>query len=167
MTKLHSKLITTINYIIVISILSISTIISISQVVYHKNSFNKQVQTIRENYVNNQKKIIFEEVIRVVVKINNRILYSEEQVEQITKQRVYEAYSIADNLYKEYIHSKSESEIKKMIIDALRPLRFEDNLGYFFIQDYEGTVSLHSQTPELENSNMISVQDINGKYIFN
>ena len=164
MIELRSKLITTINFIITISILSVSSIISIYSIMYHEKSFNKQVEIIQNDYVKSQKKIISYWVKRVVAEIDNQILNIEEHIEEITRNRVYNACSIAENLYKENVNIKPTSEIKKMIIDALRPLKFEDNLGYYFVIDNKGTVILNSLMPELERQNLLSVRDSNDTY---
>lgn len=37
-----------------------------------------------------------------------------------------------------------------MIIDTLRPIRFDERVGYFFIHDLDGQVIMVADRPELE-----------------
>ncbi|MBU0988273.1 MAG: cache domain-containing protein [Proteobacteria bacterium] len=87
---------------------------------------------MRTDYIARQKQIIKQEVNRVV----DLIFYEKEQSEILTrskiKSRVYEAYSIAQNIYQQNKTAKSKAEIQQMILDALRPIRFEYGKGYYF-----------------------------------
>jgi methyl-accepting chemotaxis protein len=60
---------------------------------------------------------------------------------------------------------KSDKEIKQTIKDTIRNVRFfDDNSGYVFIYNYEGTNVLHPLKPQLEGKNLIGLKDSNGLY---
>ena len=56
-------------------------------------------------------------------------------------------------------------EVQRLIIEALRPMRFFDGRGYFFIDDMQGRFVLLPTGPELEGRNGIDNQDDTGHYI--
>jgi PAS domain S-box-containing protein len=141
--------------------ISIVTIDVISS--YHY--FNSHTAQMRTEYTNRQKQIIKQEVNRVV----DLIFYEKAQGEILTKEkiksRVYEAYSIAQNIYQLNHTTKNDTEIQQMIIDALRPIRFEQESGYYFITSTDGVEILFANKPEMEGLNLLNFQDTLGQYV--
>ena len=144
--------------VIGISIIAIDLISS-----YH--DFNLLAKQMRTDYTISHKQISKQEVMRVV----DMIRYEKRQSEKLTKSkiksRVNEAYSIAQYIYQENKTGKSENEIQKMILDAIRHIRFEQGNGYYFISSLDGKAVLFPSNPELEGKNLSDVQDTRGKYI--
>ncbi len=59
----------------------------------------------------------------------------------------------------------SDENIKKSLIEHLRPIRFfNDNSGYIFIYKPDGTNVLLPTAPKREGTNLMSVKDKNGVY---
>lgn len=160
------KLITIIQKLIIISIFSLSALVLLFQVITRRSYYKSQSETIQKEYHLQQKEIIQEEVDRVVDLIENNLDDLEKRIEVQTKGRSSEALAVVENIYKENHGHRSEVEIKKMILDALRPVKFHDNVGYFFITTLNGDVVLLDDRPELEGQNLIDFKDLNGDYIF-
>ena len=81
------------------------------------------------------------------------------------KNRVDEAHTIAMSIYKNN-KDKSESFVKRLIKDALRDIRFNNNRGYYFIYDVNSYKNiLLPIAPELEGKSFENYKDINGKFI--
>ena len=80
------------------------------------------------------------------------------------KSRVHEAYSIIENIYNSYKH-RSEKEILEIIKSAIRPIRFNEGRGYFYIHNMAGDNILHPVKPSLEGTNIIGMKDKRGVYI--
>ncbi|CED57595.1 putative membrane associated regulator, GGDEF family protein [Aliivibrio wodanis] len=78
--------------------------------------------------------------------------------------RVQTAFSIVDGLLK-INKDKPLSEVKQLIIDTLRAMRFDDGTGYFYIYDMEGRNIMHPILPEMENTLMLDMVDSRGNYI--
>ena len=87
---------------------------------------------MRGDYFDRQKQIIKQEVERVVDLISYEKAQSEVLTKEKIKSRVHEAYAIAQNIYQQNKTAKSTAEIEQIILDALRPIRFEHGKGYFF-----------------------------------
>ena len=141
-----------------ISIVSIDIIAS-----YHDLNF--RVDRIRTDYIDRQKQIIKQEVKRVV----DMAAYEKAQTERVTrnkiKSRVYEADSIAQNIYQKYQQIKSPVEIQHIILEALRPIRFENDTGYYFATHLGGVELLFADRPEMEGLNLLELRDTRGQYV--
>lgn len=133
------------------------------------NGKNKSLKSeIRRNqieYINNQKELIKKETEQAIDYINFSIKKSEEKLHKRTKFRVNQAHKIATNIFEENKGKKSNKEIEKLIVDALRPIRFENKDGYIFIANTKGVEILYPIAPEIEGKNMINLQDELGNYI--
>lgn len=124
---------------------------------YHDQ--NIRVDKMRTDYIKEQKLKSRREVERVVDMIN----YERKQSELLTRKkiqsRVYEAYAIAQNIYVQNKALKDDAEIQKMIVDALRPIRFENENGYYFIIGLDGVSVLFADRSHMEGSNILNTKD--------
>lgn len=119
--------------------------------------FQKRAEIIESEYVLSQKDLIKQEVL----KVTDYIALKRAQVQEITKKRiknrVYEAHAIAHNIFNKFNGKSSDNEIKLLIIEALRPLRFFNGDGYYFINNMEGVSLLHALRPDFEGINRLDV----------
>ena len=127
---------------------------------------NNRALQMRSNYVLEQRRLIKFEVDRVVKLIDYEVDKHLREIQNLTKQRTLEAYSIASNIYKQNKGKKTDKDIKQIIIDALRPIHFDNGNGSYFINTFEGIPQLSAGTPELEGTNMLKTRDSRGKYFF-
>ena len=70
----------------------------------------------------------------------------------------------------EAIHARESKrlpavEVKRLIIEALRPVRFYDGRGYYFIDDMNGQFILLPTAPQLEGKTNLDNQDDTGHFI--
>ncbi|MFA7083506.1 MAG: cache domain-containing protein [Arcobacteraceae bacterium] len=120
---------------------------------------------LKEDFTKTNKELIKNEV----EKVSSFILHQKEQTSVLLKKNIKENVNIAHALISEiylYHHEKSEKEIKKIIKKSLQELRFNEGIGYFFIVSQEGEMIFHPFLPELENTNVLTIQDPNGTYLF-
>ncbi len=134
-------------------------------------------------YVNQQKKIAnrnIEYIEKLYVKhaINiekNKIktafdivLSDYEHIDEVLKPKLRErvdiAYRIIMNLYKDN-RGLNKEKITKIIKEAICPIRFDNNEGYFFIYNMEGVNILSPFNKNLEGKNLLNVRDAKGDYI--
>lgn len=151
----------------VFSILSILIVFLIGLSVFTNNyrHFQKHAQELRNEYINAQKEKIKNEVDEVYNFVKYSMSTTDKRLKESIKARVYEAYAIADNLYREYHKKKSESEIQKIILDALRPIRFNNGRGYYFITRLDGVNLLFADHPEFEGKQLFDMKDTQGAYV--
>ncbi len=160
----HSNLMNTIRMISIVSLVLLATIIMLFQIFIRTRKFNRLAETLRTDYVIQQKELIKREVDRVVETINYQRSLSERRTKSTIKQEVRIAHAIAENIYQQNKSGKTDTEIQRMILDALRPIRFEHGSGYFFAIRLDGVVMLNANKPELESKNLLGLQDIHGQY---
>lgn len=141
-----------------------ASIISVNIISSYRN-FNFQADQLRSNYITHQKQTIKQEVTRVADLISYERTQGEILTKKKIKSRIYEAYAIAQNIYQLNRAAKTETEIQQMIIDALSPIRFAQESGYYFITRLDGIEILFADRPEMEGLTLLNVQDTKGKYV--
>ncbi|MEA3387368.1 MAG: cache domain-containing protein [Patescibacteria group bacterium] len=97
--------------------------------------------------------------------INHEKAQNEALTKEKIKARTYEAYAIAQHIYEQNKAACDKTEIRQMILDALRPTRFEKGIGYYFATRLDGVVMLFADKPEKEGLNLLDMQDTHGKYV--
>ncbi len=140
----------------------ISLVITILLFLEKKRSFQEEKNLLNTKLIKENKKNIQEKV----EKVYNYILYmkksTENSLKEEIKNRVYEGYQIADDIYKKYKDKKSKEEIFKIIKDTLRSITFNKGRGYFFIDDINGEKHLQPLNPEFEGQNLLNFKDAKG-----
>jgi PAS domain S-box-containing protein len=127
--------------------------------------FNEESASVKEKFVASEKERLKTQVQAVLEYVQYMRNQTEKRLQDSIKGRVNEAGAIAMNIYNENKDSKSSDQIKKMIKDALRPIRFNRNRGYYFAFNMEGVEELFSDRPEMEGKNMLAVQGAKGEYV--
>jgi PAS domain S-box-containing protein len=135
------------------------------QVLDNRHSLQQRTHEIRSEFLAHQKDLIKHEMERVLSTIDYRRAQIEAQARDIIRQRVYEVHAIAQNIY-EQNRDKSSATVQKMITDALRPVRFNQGTGYYFILRYNDALSvLQAHTPEMEGKTFEDLQDASGRFV--
>jgi PAS domain S-box-containing protein len=127
--------------------------------------FLSESKLLREEYFRSEKAKLRMEVNNVVDYINYMKSTTKSRLESELKERVYEAVSIAENIYQENAGARPMDEIEKMFKDAVRPIRFLNGRGYYFAFTMEGIETLFADRPEMEGVNMLPVQGAKGEYV--
>ena len=127
--------------------------------------FQKESDVMREDFLNYHKTMIKNEVEKAASYIEFKRTQLESQLMESIKGRVYEATDIARNIYEQNRGERSLDEIKKMIKDALRPIRFNNGHGYYFIFNLKGVEQLLPVMREMEGKDMLPVQGGKGEYV--
>jgi len=120
---------------------------------------------IEKEYIDNQKTIVHSRVEQATVFVKSMREQGVHLFKQMIRDRTYEAYTVAMNLYEENQKTKTPEEIKKLIRDALRPVRFNRGSGFFYINDLNGIAQLSPTNPSEEGQPVINRKNLAGKYI--
>jgi diguanylate cyclase (GGDEF)-like protein len=128
-------------------------------------SYEKELVILQENHVADVREIIRTEVDRLVDESIRQDLSIVDRLKENISSRTLEAYAIAENIYSENQEFHTDEEIKNMIIDALRPIRFNDGRGYYFIVSLDGIEEMYPVFPEFEGQNVYNLQDDAGNYV--
>jgi two-component system cell cycle sensor histidine kinase/response regulator CckA len=127
--------------------------------------FKNEETTLRQEYVAAQKSLIKHETEQVLDYVEFKISQAETRLQQIIRNRTNEAYDIAINLYNQHKATRNPDELKKIIKDALRPIRYNNQRGYYFVTRLDGVEILFADRPEMEGLNLIDMQDTQGKFV--
>lgn len=126
--------------------------------------FEEDARNLRISYIAGQKALVKEEVDRVIDYIEYQRTTTEDVLKEQIRERVYLACGLAEEIYNRYHDSRSQAEIKEMIRELLRSIRFDDGRGYYFIYDMQGNNVLLPFSPQLEGSNLWDMRDNKGLY---
>ncbi|MFH1152437.1 MAG: cache domain-containing protein [Pseudomonadota bacterium] len=124
-----------------------------------------QLESIRDNYTRTQKSIIHREVERTVDFINYKRNSTENRVKENLRDNVTTAYTLASHIYSMNLDTQSRAAIIEQIKETLRPIRWENGKGYFFIVAMDGTDLLMADRPKMEGQNLMDQTDTQGQYL--
>ena len=127
--------------------------------------FSRQSDEIRRDYLQSQKVLLSSEVQRPVDHIRFMTTRTESVLEENIRNRTEEALAIAWNIYEKFGRRLSVAETKRMIKEALRPIRYRDGKGYFFIVNLNGVEELYPVFPDFEGKDVTDLQDERGNYV--
>jgi len=90
----------------------------------------------------------------------------EARTRTVIRERAEQALRIARHLWEARPAGASDTELAALIRETLRPIRFDDGRGYYFIFDIEtGEGILHADRPSLEGTDLRTIRDADGRPI--
>lgn len=122
------------------------------------------IDDIKQSYVKNRKSDVKHELKALIKSIEYKRKRAVLNLKANLKSRVNEAYAIILNIYMEN-KNKNKKEILKLIKDALRPIRFNQGRGYYFIYSMDLKNILLPIRPDLEGKDFSNYQDVKGDYV--
>lgn len=129
------------------------------------DEFKNESARLKTEYIRGQEYLIKTEVLRAVDLVDYSIKQTETRLKDSIKNRTYESYDIASNLYNHFRKTKNKAEIERLVIEALRNIRFNKGRGYYFACNFNGIEQLFADHPELEGKDLSNMRDSKGKYV--
>lgn len=139
-------------------------LISLNFFIYKENISNLSRQ-LTNQVISSKKEMLKNIVLQTVTMINATKKSTIFKARKFAKTEVYYAYKIAENLYNKYRDIYPEETIERLIVEAIRPLRFNNGKGYFFIVKFNGKVLLNANAPSFEGKNFHNLHDNQGRLI--
>jgi diguanylate cyclase (GGDEF)-like protein len=125
-----------------------------SLAILEQSVLEKNKKRISEKVKSTRDLIIYERSI-IQLELHKRI-----------KQRVDDAKKIALSLYEKHHNSLSQKQLQDIIIDALRPLLWNEGESFIWILDYNGVFYLAPEyLRHMEGSSIIDFKDATGREI--
>ena len=159
---------TLVNYYLFFTLIFTFIIVFSVSAIYVKTQNDVFVQTskeLKDKILQNYQAELKNRVEIVEQVINYKKTTSATRLKQSIQTRVIEAITIAEFLYAKNKATMSDKALKRLIIETLRPIRFNHGRGYYFIDTLEGDCVLFPVNPSDEGKNIAHYQDINGKYV--
>ena len=129
-------------------------------------AYRESIDNIRENHENRYKGRLQEELGYVVDFIEYKRSQSDMIIENEIRQKVQTAYTIASHIYSLYKDEKSVDELRAMVVEILRPVRWNNGRGYYFTgRVSDGTIDLFADDPSFEGKRSLSSEDAAGKNV--
>ncbi|RXJ91760.1 histidine kinase [Arcobacter sp. CECT 8983] len=163
--KSEKQLLSFIKYSPVLIITLIAILINILIYVQNEENFQKDLKIYKKNYIESKKRLTKFQVEKAYKDIQRERDNIEQRLENRLKSRVQEAYNIIKNLHEKYSHLE-EKELLNIIKESLRPIRFNEGRGYFYLVKNSGITILHPIIPQQENKDSSQRKDENGNYLY-
>jgi two-component system cell cycle sensor histidine kinase/response regulator CckA len=139
-----------------------STVIGMVWIHHEQSDFKEQTTRLKAEYLATQKQDIKDTVENAINYINYKKALTEKRLREQIKERVYEAHDIAENIHQNNHKKLSSDQVKLLIKQALRPVRFFDNRNYYFIDDLGGNSILFPPSSSFEGKNLMGIVNKKG-----
>lgn len=152
------NIIKTLPFVLIVIFISLLLVVVVND---NQTRANQLEKNLIENSLAQQKEIIAQRVKSAY----NQIRYERRQTVSILKSQVKHqvdiAHQVASSIYNANL-GKPEHEVKRMIADAIRNIRYNDGQGYFFIYSMDGQNVMHATQPEHEGAMVLEMTDSKG-----
>ncbi|MDQ7043071.1 MAG: cache domain-containing protein [Sulfurimonas sp.] len=128
-------------------------------------NFRNSIEKLKVNSTKIQEQKIETKIDQLVKYIENKKSIIEQELKDRVTHRVYNAYTIANAIYKKNKGIKSEEEIKNLIKTALGSLSWNNNESFIWMVNFKGMLELAPKyLKHLENTSIISTLGQDGKF---
>lgn len=127
--------------------------------------FATESRQLREAFLEEQQATVRNEVEKVLDYIEYHHSRNEQVLRANLLERVNEAHAIASHLVEVEQGRRSRAEIERLVVEALRPIRFNNGRGYYFMVTMQGVEKLYPVAPQFENQNLLDLQDARGNFV--
>ncbi len=151
-------------YASLVVVTSLAVFIGIFWAINEYQAYRDSIVNIRDTYKKQYEVRVEEELAKVVELINYRRLQNDLRVEVDLRQRVQSAYTIASHHFRLYKDEKNIDELRSMVMELLRPIRWNNGRGYYFTGVVDSTtVDLFADEPFFEGKTAAEFQEIAGQ----
>ncbi len=127
-------------------------------------AYRESIDTIRKNYEARYEGRLRAETGNILDFIEYKRSQTEMLIEQEIRQKVQTAYSIASHIYSMYKDEKSVDELRAMVVEILRPIRWNNGRGYYFAgRVNDRIIDLFADDPSFEGTKRLSPEDVQGR----
>ena len=114
-------------------------------------AYQESIDNIRSNYDRQYRDRLKEEFDNVIEFIEYERSHADMLIESEIRDKVQSAYTIASHMYRLYKDEKSTEELRAMVAEILRPIRWNNDRGYYFAGRAEdGLIDLFADEPWFE-----------------
>ncbi|SHO48657.1 cache domain-containing protein [Desulfopila aestuarii] len=150
-------------YASILVIFGLTLFIGVFWMVNEYQAYEESIENIRTNYHNRYRSRVQEEHGKVIDFIEYKRSLADQQIEDEIRDKVQAAYSIASHIYRLYKDEKSVTELRAMVTEVLRPIRWNNEQGYYFAGTVEkGEIDLFADEPWFEGKETEAVKEVSG-----
>ncbi len=138
-------------YASILVIFCLTLFVGIFWMVNEYQAYEESIDNIRSNYNTRYRERVKEEYDKVIGFIEYERSQFDKRVEGEIRDKVQTAYTIASHVYQMYKDEYSIDELKSLVAEVLRPIRWSNGRGYYFAGTIEGErVDLFADEPWFE-----------------
>jgi len=143
------------------------TILLLAYTMQKKDSnYHSSLHVLEDNIIEKNKKRVSERVNNTSNLISYEKSFIKKELHKRIQQRVDDAKKIAINLYNQHHKTLEEKQLKRVIIDAIRPLVWNGGESFIWILDYKGVFYLAPEyLRHLEGTSIINFKDATGREV--
>jgi two-component sensor histidine kinase len=132
---------------------------------FRQLSFDRDIAAMKEKYSLDREAAIKRLVDDGVAFAEYVARDSEDKVKRQLVAQVDQAHATATALSDRLGRELPEAKVRQAILEALRPIRFNEGRGYFFVVTLEGIELLYPVAPEFEGTSVLDLRDDSGSYV--
>ncbi len=148
--------------IIVAALVLVMGLLSIRQI---RQEYDSSSQALQLRDLQRHQEFLREQMTVAQGFLTHMRTHTEQVLKDQIREQVDEAYAMAAALYAREHGHRSDAAIRALIVEALRPLRFFNGKGYFFVDGLDGRCLLLPIAPEREGSSLLLNRDDKGALI--
>jgi signal transduction histidine kinase len=148
--------------LVIFSIAFISITNAYLNIATFKSHIQKDIQTLKQTYLTEHKRIIKSQVKEVLKNIDFQITKVEQFAKEKLKERILTAIQLVNFIYSKRKDQLSSKQIQKLVAKHLSALTYGKN-GYFFIYDFDTNIILWHIKKELIGKDMTNFKDKQGQ----
>jgi diguanylate cyclase (GGDEF)-like protein/PAS domain S-box-containing protein len=141
--------------------LALAAFFSMRSAADHRDSLERVARTVNE-----------QQQSRLQAELDSAVSYlqfardrTQDVLRRSLRDQVDTAMQVAQAIYDRDLGRHPLPEVQRLITEALRPVRFYDGRGYYFIDDMQGKFILLPTAPQLEGKTNLDNRDDQGHYI--
>jgi signal transduction histidine kinase/DNA-binding response OmpR family regulator len=132
-----------------------------------KINLKMELLQMEEEYIKNKKIIVRESVLDFINSMDIRHKTSTTMLRRTLRDQVEQIHSIAMHLYRQNASTMDRDVLEELIIEAIRPITFNNGRNYFFIRSMSGITKLWPPDPEQEGNSIYNNSNENRLQVFN
>ncbi|WP_456385855.1 cache domain-containing protein [Desulfolithobacter sp.] len=141
-------------------IAALAFFIGIFWIINEYQTYRESIANIRHTYQELYQARVREEMDNMLGFIEHRRSQADQRVENELREKVRTAYTIASHVYRMYREEKSIIEMRTIVAELLRPIRWSNGRGsYFAGRLVDGTIDLFADNPFLEGLKLGQLPD--------
>ena len=150
-------------YSITITVLLIATVVLATiSALQRASDFHHSAAEERKHYLENEREKVRSRVETALAVITNEQAVQDASLQELLRQQVYKAHAVATWVNASFRHLPL-GDRERLVIESVRPIRFNGERGYFFMTRHDGVEMLFADRPELEGTNLLSMKSGDGK----
>ncbi len=127
-------------------------------------AYQESISNIKENYKQRYESRVKEEVDNIIDFIEYKRSQADLLIENEIREKVQSAYSIASHIYSRHKDEMSVDQLRSMVAEVLRPIRWNNGKGYYFAgRINDGIIDLFADDPFFEGKTHLSFKATEGK----